>query len=475
MGVRVLDWRLRGVFARARLPFRFGIVELRELVHAFLFATVEIDGALEVGVAAEHLAPKWFTKNPDTSYRDEAAGMIEAIEEACGVAVRCGRRESVFDLWHDVYRELVPVSPAPLLAGFGVSLVERAAIDAFCRSRRVTFAEAIRRGDLGLRLGALQPRLEGRAARELLPSRPLASLRVRHTVGLADALVGGEGPEPPDGLPATLEGCIRRYGLRRFKVKVGGDHDASLERLARVAEVLERETGGDYRVTLDGNEQLADVAALRALWDDLAGGARTYGLASRIDYVEQPLPRGSTLGEGVATALASWPGRPRVIVDEADDSLDAVARAIEAGYDGASFKSCKGVFKGISNACLLEQLGREQPGRTLVSSAEDLSTIGPVGLLADLAVIATLGLDEPERNGHHFFRVPEGLPPRVHDETVRCHGDLFGRHADGYPALRIERGAIALRSIVAAPFGVGWRCDFEDELPAAASLLGSLA
>ncbi len=53
MGVRVLDWRLRGVLVRARLPFRFGIVELRELVHAFLFATVEVDGALEVGVAAE--------------------------------------------------------------------------------------------------------------------------------------------------------------------------------------------------------------------------------------------------------------------------------------------------------------------------------------------------------------------------------------------------------------------------------------
>lgn len=473
MGVRVVDWRLRGVLVRARLPFRFGIVELRELVHAFLFATVEIDGRREVGVAAEHLAPKWFTKDPDTSYRDDAAGMIRAIEEACEAAVRHGERDTVFDLWHGVYRELVPVSPAPLLAGFGVSLVERAAIDAFCRSRRVAFAQAIRRGDLGLRLGALQPRLEGRAARELLPPRPLASLRIRHTVGLADALSEGEGPA--DGLPGTLEACIRRYGLRRFKVKIGADREASLERLARLAEVLERETGGDYRVTLDGNEQLEDVGALRALWGELAAGATTRGLASRVDYVEQPLPRGSTLGAGVAAALASWPGRPRVIVDEADDSLDAVARALEAGYDGASFKSCKGVFKGIANACLLEQLRRERPGRALVSSAEDLSTIGPVGLLADLAVVATLGLDEPERNGHHFFRAPEGLPSRVHDETVRCHGDLFERHADGYPALSIERGAIALGSVVAAPFGVAWRCDFEDELPAAASLLGSLA
>ena len=43
-------------------------------------------------------------------HRDRSL-MIEAIEDACAAAVRCGERESVFDLWHDVYRELVPVSP----------------------------------------------------------------------------------------------------------------------------------------------------------------------------------------------------------------------------------------------------------------------------------------------------------------------------------------------------------------------------
>lgn len=41
--------------------------------------------------------------------------------------------------------------------------------------------------------------------------------------------------------------------------------------------------------------------------------------------------------------------------------------------------------------------------------------------------------------------------------------------------LRIEDGRIDVRSVVAAPFGVGWRCDIEEELDGAESLLASIA
>jgi L-alanine-DL-glutamate epimerase-like enolase superfamily enzyme len=280
---------------------------------------------------------------------------------------------------------------------------------------------------------------------------------------------------PADGLPPTLEACIGRYGLRRFKLKVGGDRRVDLDRLERIREVLDRETRGDYRVTIDGNEQFADVSVLRAFWEDLTAGDGTSALARRVDYVEQPLPRDLALGADTSAGLAAWHGRPRLIVDESDDSLDAVVRAIDAGYDGGAFKSSKGVFKGIGNACRIEQLRQEDPGRTLVYSAEDSSTIGPVGLLADLAVIATLGIDEPERNGHHYLRGLTGLPPRAERETLRHHGDLFSPHADGRAALNIQGGKIDVGSVVAAPFGVGWRCDFEEELESADALVAAIS
>lgn len=479
VSVELLDWRLRGALVRTRLPFRFGIVEMTELVHVLLFATVEVDGVRQLGIAADNLAPKWFTKRPETSYREDAAEMVGVIERACAAAARCGSRESAFDLWLEVYRGQVVAEEAavpPLLSSFGVSLVERAVIDACCRARQVPFAEAVRGNLLGVRLGELHPGLAGRWPREFLPSRPLPHVRIRHTVGLGDALVEGEnpGPAPGDGLPATLEAAIPRYGLRRFKVKVSGNADEDLDRLERVGDVLERETRGDYRLTLDGNEQFATVSVLRAFWEALCSSPRTAELARRVDYVEQPLPRALALGPGVRAELAAWPGRPRLIVDESDDSLDAVERALDAGYDGGSFKSCKGVFKGIGNACRIAQLRRE--GRDgLIYSAEDLSTIGPVGLLADLAAIATLGIDEPERNGYHYLRDLAGLSPRTRRETLRHHGDLYAPQADGSPVLRIEDGAIAVGSVVAAPFGVGWCCDIEEELESAGSVVDALA
>ncbi|MCL4288369.1 MAG: hypothetical protein KJ006_12100, partial [Thermoleophilia bacterium] len=324
--------------------------------------------------------------------------------------------------------------------------------------------------------GALQPELAGRRPHELLPRRPLTRLNVRHTVGLGDSLTGrGCAGEPAAaGLQVTLEAWVREYGLRRFKVKVGGDRAADLDRLGRIREVLDREAPGDYRVTLDGNEQLPDVAALRALWESIAGSPRTAGLARRIDYVEQPLPRELALSAGTSAALAAWPRRPRLVVDESDDSLGAVAQALESGYDGGAFKSSKGVFKGIGNACRLEQLRRSRPGVGFVYSAEDSSAIGPVGLLADLAVIATLGIDDPERNGHQYLPPLAGLPPWVGEETVRRHSDLYEQRDDGTVALRIRDGAIAVDSVLAAPFGVGWPCDFEDELASAASVVAAL-
>jgi len=479
MSIRLLECRLRGALVETRVPFRFGIAEITEMAHVVLFATMEVDGRRQTGVAADNLAPKWFTKNPATSYRDDALEMIDVIESACSIGLRSGSHRSVFDLWHSVYSEQVDEGDSqipPLLASFGVSLVERAAIDGYCRAQNVSFRDAVRANTLGIRLGTLHTELTDRSPAELLPPLPLSRIVIRHTVGLGDSLVAGDGAGavPHDNLPSTLGEWIQRDGLRRFKVKVSGERRADLERLGRIGSVLET-AAGDYRLTIDGNEQFADVTALQSFWEDAIASAGMAQLHHRIDYVEQPLPRELALSADTFAELEAWPGRPRLIIDESDDSLDAVSRAIDAGYDGGAFKSSKGVFKGIGNACLIAQARRANPARRLIYSAEDSSTIPPIGLLADLAVIATLGIEEPERNGHHYFRGLARLPQRVEEETVRHHGDLFSLGRDGRAMLRIEDGEIAVDSVIAAPFGVAWRCDFEEELDSADSLVAALA
>ncbi len=47
-----------------RLPFRFGVVTLRQCPQAFVRARIEFaDGRSTWGAAAEMMAPKWFDKN----------------------------------------------------------------------------------------------------------------------------------------------------------------------------------------------------------------------------------------------------------------------------------------------------------------------------------------------------------------------------------------------------------------------------
>src|SRR5207302_8085313 len=57
---------------------------------------------------------------------------------------------------------------------------------------------------------------------------------------------------------------------------------------------------------------------------------------------------------------------------------------------------------GIANACLLEK--RRRDGERVVLTGEDLCNLGPVALLQDLALMALLGIEHVERNGHHYYR-----------------------------------------------------------------------
>ena len=75
----------------------------------------------------------------------------------------------------------------------------------------------------------------------------------------------------------------------------------------------------------------------------------------------------------------------------------------------------------------------------------------PAFLALVAAVVATLGLEHVERNGHHYFRGAEHLSEAELRHLAEHHGDLF--HPDG--RLRIEGGSLSLTSTVAAP-GFGY-------------------
>jgi hypothetical protein len=306
-----------------------------------------------------------------------------------------------------------------------------------------------------LRLGEIYAELGDAQPRDLLPAAPLPSCFVRHTVGLGDALSPADipsGERVDDGLPQDLESSIREYGLRYFKVKLFADAERDFARLRELSRLLERQTGGEYFVTLDGNENFKDFGSFREFWQKAAGDPGLRELWRHILVTEQPVHRDRALSDEPGAPLRGWSERPRLIIDESDGAVGDLPRALALGYSGTSHKNCKGIVKGIANACLLEK--RRRNGERVVLTGEDLCNLGPVALLQDLAMMALLGVEHVERNGHHYYRGLSLWPAEWQDAALSAHGDLYRRHRDGFACLDIREGRVALGSVNTAPFGV---------------------
>ena len=127
-----------------------------------------------------------------------------------------------------------------------------------------------------------------------------------------------------DGLPETLEEVVRHYRGRYYKLKVAGDIEADLARLTQIAAVLDRDAG-DYRATLDGNEQYDWVDGIAELWRRMRETPALERLVAATLFIEQPIKRASALQKPV-DALAKL--KP-LIIDESDGELGYVPGGAE--------------------------------------------------------------------------------------------------------------------------------------------------
>jgi hypothetical protein len=454
MSLRVKKAELFLTNLQSRLPFRYGIAVMKGLPHCVVRVQLQDGERVSDGVGADNLAPKWFTKNPETTFQHDADEMIKVIEHACSATEKAGSGGNVFELWTAVYDQHQKWADAekipPLLANFGFSLVERAVIDAFLRGRELTLAAALSQNVFGLDLGYFHEALRSRDVSDFLPGQPVREVYLRHTLGLSDPLTEKERTDDPrvdDGLPVSLEECIRSQGLRYFKLKIQGKIDIDLERLRHTAAVIRAHAPRDYLFTLDGNEQYKSYDDLRRLFELMRKDREMAEFLEHLIFVEQPLYRGMALNDEVAKDMKAWPDHPPVIIDESDGALEDFERALALGYSGVSHKNCKGIFKGIAHGCLVKHLQRKFEGRKFFQSGEDLTNVGPIALLQDLSVMAHLGIDHVERNGQHYFAGLAFLPPELQEVVLKNHPDLFYRHPRGYVTLRIEQGKIQLGSL----------------------------
>jgi hypothetical protein len=412
-----------------RLPFRFGAATVTRCPQAFVRVELEVGGRRFEGGSAELMVPKWFDKSPELTHEQNFEQLREALRTARDAYGAADAGQSPHGLSLSAGEPAITASVARglprLAAQFGPALLDKAIADAALRAAGASWVDGLRAGLLGDPWGPV-----------LDVQRP-SSVTLRHTVGLADRLTEADaGADPGDGLPATLEAAIRRYGLHHFKLKLSGQLDADLDRLSRIAAVLDAQAG-DYRVTLDGNETFQDADALGGFWQALTRSPQTAGLLRRTLLLEQPLPRRVALGQSIAGLGIGVP----VILDESDDQADVFERGIALGYCGISSKACKGIYRSLANAA---RVARE-PQRLLLSG-EDLTCQAGLAVQQDTLLAASLGVTHIERNGHHYVD-GFGIAPAAEAEAfAAAHPGLYD-NAAGRPHLAVRGGQLDLNAL----------------------------
>jgi Enolase C-terminal domain-like len=454
--IESIELRERDV--RLRMPFRFGVVTLTEAPQAFARVRIRLaDGRSGEGMAAEMLAPKWFDKNPALSNEDNF-GQLRASLDTARQLYLAGASDSAFGHFTRHYRVQVERCAAaglnPLVANYGPALIDRAVLDALCRALQQPFHAVVRGNLVGLAATELCPELAGFDFDAFLQDlQPAAGIDARHTVGLVDPIVrSDQAQRVDDGLPETLEEVVAAYGHRWFKLKVGGDVEADVDRLTRIAAVLDRCAPG-YRASLDGNEQYDDVAGVLALWRRMGEEPRLATLCRSIAFIEQPIKRQAALAQHVGALAAHKP----VIIDESDDGLDAFVRARAMGYSGVSSKTCKGLYKAMLNRArcrLWNREGVDGGADRYFMSAEDLTIQAGLALQQDLALVGLMGIKHVERNGHHYVNGMAGLPVAEQEAFLAAHPDLYER-SHGAVRVRIRDGTLAIGSLGCTGFASG--------------------
>lgn len=460
MRFTLLNARLGLRNSTTRIPFKYGNTCLTRCPQAVLEATIEVAGRRQAGYSGDCLPPGWFDKTPGRSFRQQIDDMLAVI----ALAEQAFREQAqkpctLFDCWYNAYQHVQQAAKEhgfnPLLASFGISFFERAIMDALARAAGLSFAQAVRQNLYGIVPGAVHVELEGMQPADWLPAEPSRAVFVRHTIGLSDPLTAAEiRPEErvEDGFPQALEEYIERTGTRYFKLKLANQPERDRQRLLTLAALAESHLGGDYRVTLDGNEQYKQAEEFDALVEMLRSTPALQTLLGNTLVVEQPLERKIALDARHTAGVRELSHFKPVIIDESDAELSSYAQALELGYRGVSSKNCKGPIKSLLNAGLTWLRNDRGQRRDFLMTGEDLCSVGIIPTQADLCLAATLGLEHVERNGHHYHPGLTYLPPNEREQALAAHGDFYALQ-NGVVSPHVQRGKLQFGSLQCVGFG----------------------
>ncbi len=422
-------------FAR---PFRFGAVVINATPQMFVRVEIEVEGkGSATGASAEFLVPKWFDKRPHLSPDDTVIELRRSLLIARELYLAYSGYETAFGLHaacigaqvEACAKEDIP----PLAAVYGPAEIDKAILDALLRAAGTNFFDGMAANISGVDARLSRDLGNDDIAQFLAGRKRLERVAIRHTVGMDDKVEGEGGVADPK----------ENAGARYFKLKLNGDPAHDADRLTRIGGELAT-LPHDYQLTLDANEQYADLGALGALVDRLDRDPALRPIAAKLLYIEQPMPRDITRQSPLG-ALA----RRDFIVDEADDSYDAFPVARALGYRGISSKSCKGIYKSVINATRAAKWSAA--GTKCFIAGEDLTCQAGLAVQQDLALGALIGVTHAERNGHHYVDGFGETPAAEAEAFLTAHPDLYVE--DGHKVrLAIHDGDLLTGSLTTPGF-----------------------
>jgi hypothetical protein len=434
-------------FAR---PFRFGAIVVNAAPQMFVRVEIEVEGqgkdkGRSVGASAEMLVPKWFDKRPHLSPDETVDELRRSLLIARDLYLAHSGFETAFGLHAGCIAAQVAACAKedipPLAAAYGPAEIDKAILDALLRSAGVNFFDGMADNIAGIDARLSPDLANGDIAQFLKPRKRLERVAIRHTVGLDDKVEGAGG----------VADAKENTGARFFKLKLNGDPDADAARLTHIGNELAT-LAYDYGVSLDANEQYADLVALSSLMDRLDRDGALRPIATKLLYIEQPMPRDITR----QSPLGRLSGRD-FIIDEADDSYDAFPAARTLGYRGISSKSCKGIYKSVVNATRAAKWSSES--EAFFVTGEDLTCQAGLAVQQDLALGALIGVNHAERNGHHYVDGFADTPPAEAQAFLAAHPDLYVNDS-GKVRLSIHDGDLLTGSLVAPGFATSVHPDW---------------
>lgn len=453
LDIKVSDVRIGIANIDARIPFRFGSTTVSHVAHATVAVQIETrSGVSATGYAADFLSYAWFDKSPEKSPEQGSRELLVSIQAAADAWQTFGFG-TAFGQWREIHPQMEEASLArghnKLGGNFGVSMIERAVIDAIGRMIDQSFHDMICGDVLGIDETTVFPELSRGSVRKALPEKPLHRVDLRHTVGLVDPLTAADNTAPiADGLPETLEEYLRQQKLRFLKIKISANPEETLSRLMAICTLIKSHP--PITITLDGNEQFKDLASFTSLVERIRTNPSLETLWRSVLFIEQPVERNSTMENAIEDSEGRVIEKP-LLIDESDGWTAAFLQAMQLGYRGVSHKNCKGVFRSFLNNALAASRNKEAGSGHFFLSAEDLSCLPNVSLNADLATVSSLGIGHVERNGHHYFRGLKHLTDAEQDNAL-SHTPLYIRQ-DGLTVLNVQDGELDTSSLNCPGYG----------------------